>query len=142
VRHSHTRRTALRLTVIRHDPAAGRATSRLALGTVVCARSGDKGGSANIGLWTKTAEAFSWLEAYLTVGRQRELLPEAGSLEVQRYLLPELNAMNFVVVGLLGEGVASSTRPDPKAKGLGELDVGFDIGDSQAKVVRFELAVM
>jgi len=48
------------------------------------------------------------------------LLPEAKDLEVRRYELANLRALNFVVVGLLGEGVASSTRPDPQAKSLGE----------------------
>lgn len=52
--------------------------------------------------------------------RFRELLPEAAGLAVRRFELPWLRALNFVVVGLLGEGVASATRPDPQAKGLGE----------------------
>ncbi|HEY3735799.1 MAG TPA: acyclic terpene utilization AtuA family protein [Jatrophihabitans sp.] len=102
-------------------PLADEPTSHVPLGTIVGARSGDKGGNANIGLWAKTPGAFAWLEAFLTVERLRILLPEAANLDVQRYLLPELNAMNFVVVGILGEGVASSTRPDPQAKGLGEF---------------------
>ena len=50
----------------------------------------------------------------------RQLIPEAADLEVRRYELPNLKALNFVVVGLLGEGVASSTRFDPQAKSLGE----------------------
>jgi hypothetical protein len=50
----------------------------------------------------------------------KDLLPEARDLEVRRYELPNLRALNFVVVGILGEGVASSVRPDPQAKGLGE----------------------
>ena len=54
------------------------------------------------------------------MARFRELLPEATDLEVCRYELPNLCALNFVVVGLLGLGVAASTRPDPQAKGLGE----------------------
>ena len=95
-------------------------TRRLPLGTVIGARSGDKGGNANVGLWARTAEAWRWLDPFLTVGRFRELLPEADGLEVRRYAFPNLAALNFVVVGLLGEGVASSTRPDPQAKGLGE----------------------
>jgi hypothetical protein len=34
--------------------------------------------------------------------------------------LPNLRALNFVVAGILGDGVASATRPNPQAKGLGE----------------------
>lgn len=90
------------------------------LGRVCAARSGDKGGNANVGLWTRTPEEFAWLREHLDVAEFRRLLPEADGLEVRRYELPNLNALNFVVVGLLGEGVASSTRPDPQAKGLGE----------------------
>jgi len=95
-------------------------TTRVPLGRVCAARSGDKGGNANVGVWTSDADAFAWLHSYLTEDRLRELLPEAASLEVRRWVLPNLNALNFVIVGLLGAGVASSTRPDPQAKGLGE----------------------
>jgi len=95
-------------------------TRRAPLGLVCGARSGDKGGNANVGLWTRHPEAYGWLRDYLDVARFRELLPEAASLEVRRYELPNLSALNFVVIGLLGLGVAASTRPDPQAKGLGE----------------------
>jgi len=91
---------------------------RRPLGTIAGARSGDKGGDANLGVWVRTDEAYAWLAAELTVARLKELLPEAG--EVVRYELPNLRALNFVLHGLLGEGVASSTRFDPQAKALGE----------------------
>ena len=101
------------------DPAVP--TTREPLGRVCAARSGDKGGNANVGLWTRDDAGFAWLREYLTVGRFRELLPEATDLVVRRFELANLRALNFVVVGLLGEGVASTTRPDPQAKGLGEF---------------------
>ena len=97
-----------------------RETVRLPLGTLIGARSGDKGGNANVGLWARSDEAWSWLDGELGLERFRQLLPEADGLTVQRHAFPKLRAVNFVVVGLLGEGVASSTRPDPQAKGLGE----------------------
>jgi hypothetical protein len=107
-----------------HPPAqtypAGGATARAPLGRVAGARSGDKGGNANVGLWTRTADEYAWLRAALTVETFRELLPEAAGLPIHRYELPNLLAVNFVVVGLLGNGVADATRPDPQAKGLGE----------------------
>jgi cell division septation protein DedD len=104
------------------DPAApsGSATTRAPLGRVCGARSGDKGGNANIGVWTRDPAAYPWLRDHLTVDRLRALIPEAAPLDVHRYELPNLSALNFVLVGLLGEGVAASTRPDPQAKGLGE----------------------
>jgi Acyclic terpene utilisation family protein AtuA len=90
------------------------------LGRICAARSGDKGGSANIGIWARDPAAYPWLRDYLTVGRLRTLLPECAPLEVRRFELPNLSALNFVIIGLLGEGVAASARPDPQAKGLGE----------------------
>ncbi|MEJ8278698.1 acyclic terpene utilization AtuA family protein [Pseudonocardia spirodelae] len=101
-------------------PGAG-ATRRVPLGTVAGARSGDKGGDANIGVWARDDAAHAWLDAYLTPERVRELLgAEAAGLGVAVHRLPNLRAVNVVVHGLLGDGVASSTRPDPQAKGLGE----------------------
>ena len=96
------------------------ATVRLPLGTLIGARSGDKGGNANVGLWARSDEAWTWLDGELDLERFRQLLPEAHDLTVLRYAFPKLRSINFVIVGLLGEGVASSTRPDPQAKGLGE----------------------
>ncbi len=98
----------------------GGAVARAPLGRIAGARSGDKGGNANLGVWARSDEAYAWLREQLTVERLRELLPEAAGLEVRRYELPRVRALNFVLVGLLGEGVASSTRFDPQAKGLGE----------------------
>ena len=90
------------------------------LGTVVGARSGDKGGDANVGVWARGERAYAWLHGYLTVDELRKLLPEAADLDIDRYELPNLWALNFVVHGLLGAGVAASTRFDPQAKALGE----------------------
>jgi hypothetical protein len=90
------------------------------LGTRFGARSGDKGGNANLGVWARTDADHEWLRRELTADRVRELLPEARDLVVRRYELPNLRAVNFVIEGLLGEGVASSTAFDPQAKGLGE----------------------
>jgi len=95
-------------------------TVRAPLGTIFGARSGDKGGNANVGVWARSDAAYAWLQSFLTVERFQELFPEAKTLEVRRYELPNLRALNFVVVGLLGQGVASSTRMDPQAKSAGE----------------------
>jgi Acyclic terpene utilisation family protein AtuA len=100
----------------RHDGPVRRAP----LGAVAGARSGDKGGDANVGVWARDDAAWPWLANTLTTGRLRELLPEAAGLPVHRYLLPNLRAVNFVIEGLLGEGVAAAARFDPQAKGLGE----------------------
>jgi len=91
------------------------------LGAIVGARSGDKGGNANVGFWVRTADAYTWLENFLTVERLQQLMPEALGLEINRFELPNLLALNFVIKGLLGEGVSSSVRTDPQAKSLGEF---------------------
>ncbi|MDX3186787.1 DUF1446 domain-containing protein [Streptomyces sp. MN03-5084-2B] len=93
---------------------------RVPLGTIAGARSGDKGGNANVGVWVRSEGAWRWLVHRLTVAEFRRLLPETADLPVTRYLLPNLRAMNFVVEGILGEGVASQARFDPQAKALGE----------------------
>jgi hypothetical protein len=122
-------------------------TARLPLGTFVGARSGDKGGNANVGLWVvapveaaavalahgrdgnlhpavadmQLADArYEWLESVVSSDRVREFLPEARDLDVNVYPLPNLRAVNVVIRGILGRGVAETTRIDPQAKGLGE----------------------
>lgn len=95
-------------------------TKRLPLGTVAGARSGDKGGGANIGVWVRTDAQWRWLAHTLTAEKVRELLPEAADLPITRHLLPGIRAVNFVIDGILGQGVAYQARFDPQAKGLGE----------------------
>ena len=102
------------------EPLPAGPTRRTPLGMVAGARSGDKGGSANVGVWVRTDEQWRWLAHTLTVEKLRELLPETADLPVIRHLLPNLRAVNFVIDGILGEGVAYQARFDPQAKGLGE----------------------
>ncbi|MCW2738447.1 acyclic terpene utilization AtuA family protein [Nocardioides sp.] len=115
----------------RPSPYPGRTdslTRRLPLGTFVHARSGDKGGDANVGLWVahdgvdrETYDArVQWLFKMMSPRGLGSLLPEAADLETDVWLLPHLGAVNLVIHGLLGQGVAASTRFDPQAKGLGE----------------------
>jgi hypothetical protein len=101
-------------------PAHGGPTRRVALGSIVGARSGDKGGNANLGVWARDDKAWPWLAHTLTIGELQRLLPETAAYTIHRYVLANLRALNFVIEGLLGEGVASSTRFDPQAKALGE----------------------
>ncbi|MEV0120763.1 acyclic terpene utilization AtuA family protein [Streptomyces sp. NPDC050703] len=102
------------------DPLPPGPTRRAPLARVAGARSGDKGGDANIGVWARSDDAWRWLAHELTADRLRELLPETAPLPVTRHVLPNLRALNFVVEGLLGDGVASRARFDPQAKGIGE----------------------
>ncbi|MEW2631857.1 acyclic terpene utilization AtuA family protein [Streptomyces sp. NPDC048389] len=102
------------------EPPAPGPTRRAPLGLVAGARSGDKGGDANIGVWVRTDAAWRWLAHELTVERLRALLPETAELTVVRHVLPNLRALNFTVAKVLGEGVAAQARFDPQGKALGE----------------------
>ncbi|MFF7968377.1 acyclic terpene utilization AtuA family protein [Streptomyces sp. NPDC007903] len=102
------------------EPLHVGSTRRAPLGHMAGARSGDKGGDANVGVWARSADAWRWLAHELTVERFRELIPEARDLPVTRHVLPDLRALNFVVTGILGAGVAARHRFDPQAKALAE----------------------
>ena len=100
--------------------APGGSTTRAPLGRVIGTRSGDKGGNANLGVFVRSDEAWAWVRDFLTVDELRRLLPETAELPIDRYLLPAIRSMNFLIHGLLQEGVAASTRQDGQAKSLGE----------------------
>jgi len=126
-------RSVVAPTIARSEIPSGE-TKRVPLGTIFGARSGDKGGNANVGVWARSDAGYAWLERFLTVEKFKELIPEARSLEVRRYELPNIRSLNFVVIGLLGEGVSSSVRTDPQAKSLGEY--------LRAKVVEVPVGVL
>jgi hypothetical protein len=91
------------------------------LWVLIGGRSGDKGGDANVGLWADSDEVAQWLLERFDTATFTTVLPEASAFEVDRYPLPNLRAVNFVVHGILGWGVASNLRLDTQAKGLAEL---------------------
>jgi hypothetical protein len=95
-------------------------TVAVPLGQLFAARSGDKGGNANLGVWGKTPEAYAFLQDFLTVEKLKALLTDMAPYEIERYELPNLLALNFYIRGVLGDGVAASSRMDPQAKTLGE----------------------
>ncbi|SOD85750.1 acyclic terpene utilization AtuA family protein [Streptomyces sp. Ag109_G2-15] len=102
------------------EPLPAGPVRRAPLGLVVGARSGDKGGNANVGIWARTDDAWRWLAHTVTADTFRQLIPESRDLPVTRHVLPSLRALNFVVTGILGAGVAAQHRFDPQAKALGE----------------------
>jgi hypothetical protein len=102
------------------DNSGPSSTRRLPLGTIAGARSGDKGGDANIGIWVRRPGAYPWLENLISEDTVRVLLPETAGKTLRITRLPNLNAVNVVIEGLLGEGVADHARFDPQAKGLAE----------------------
>ncbi|KAJ4336021.1 hypothetical protein N0V87_005742 [Didymella glomerata] len=119
-------------------------TTRARLGDIVLARSGDKGGNANIGFFVPTqlpsayaassplyAESWDWLRTYLTIPKLKEMFGESWSdkFYVERVEFPKIMAVHFVVYGVLGRGVSGSSRLDSFAKGMGDWlrDVEVDV---------------
>ena len=89
-------------------------------GKIFGTRSGDKGGCANLGVWAKSQDAYSFLFEFLTVKKLKELMPDLDEYQIDRYELPNILSLNFYVHGILQDGVSSSTRMDGQAKSLGE----------------------
>jgi hypothetical protein len=104
-----------------HGRTLGGTLITVPLWVLVGGRSGDKGGDANVGLWADSKPVAEWLCARFDVAQFKAALPEAAPFAVSRYVLPNLRAVNFVVHGILGWGVASNVRLDTQAKGLAEL---------------------
>lgn len=103
------------------DPAAvDGPTVRAPLGTVLGARSGDKGGNATLGVWARDDAAHAWLRRFWTEARVRELLPEAADLPLRLWEMPNVRAVGATLVGLLGRGVGAELGLDSQAKGLAE----------------------
>jgi len=101
-------------------PAPSDEAIRLPLGDLFGARSGDKGGCANIGVWAKTENAYSFLNECLTVKKIKGLMPDLAEFQIDRYELPNILSLNFYIHGILEDGVSSNTRKDGQAKSLGE----------------------
>jgi hypothetical protein len=93
---------------------------RRPLGDLVHARSGDKGGNSNVGLWVDNDAAWQWLRQALSTDALRQLMPELKDLDVTRHELPHLRAVHFVLHGLLGTGGSSNLRVDQVGKAVGE----------------------
>jgi hypothetical protein len=96
-------------------------TGRLAkvtLGDLAWARSGDKAGNANVGLWVRHPGQLAWLVSALSEEAIRGWLEFTGPIRMT--VLPNLLAVNVELVGWLGRGVAANNHPDPQAKCLAE----------------------
>ncbi|WP_435005556.1 AtuA-related protein [Tundrisphaera lichenicola] len=97
-------------------PAAHPRTEPIRLGEIARARSGDKGTSANIGIIVESRAAYDLLVGQLTPERVAEYFEPMGVIGIDRYELPNLRALNFVLRGILGRG----TRVDSQGKALGQ----------------------
>lgn len=96
------------------------ATEEIYFGRLIGARSGDKGGCANLGVWVKSEKAYSFLYHFLTVEKLKELLSDLADYQIERFDFPNIKAVNFYIHGILGDGASSNTKVDALAKSLGE----------------------
>jgi hypothetical protein len=99
------------------------------LRTIAFARSGDKGDSANIAVFGRSAAAYSWLRDHLKAALVEEYFRPLGVGRVVRYEVPNLDALNFVLPHVLGGGGSRSLRIDSQGKALGMalLEMNVDV---------------
>ena len=95
-------------------------TEEIQFGRLIGARSGDKGGCANLGVWVKNDNSYSFLYHFLTVEKLKELLSDLADYHIERFDFPNIKAVNFYIHGILGDGASSNTKVDALAKSLGE----------------------
>ncbi|KAK1248916.1 hypothetical protein MKX08_007136 [Trichoderma sp. CBMAI-0020] len=93
------------------------------LGDLVLARSGDKGGNVNIGLFVESAEQWEWFRSFMTKDRLRSLMRKDWKdwYFLERVEFPNIYAVHFVVYGSLGRGVTSTSLLDNLGKGFAEF---------------------
>jgi hypothetical protein len=98
-------------------------TVRAPLGRIAGSRSGDKGGNATLGLWTRSDKAHEFLQAQWTEQYVTDLLQvhNRSDITLRLWHLPNLRAVGVTVLGWLGQGTATNILLDTQAKGLGEF---------------------
>jgi hypothetical protein len=102
---------------------------RKCLYDIACARSGDKGASANVGLIARNNESWEFLRSWLTAERVAEFFAPMGAESAERFELPNLVALNFVIHGVLRR----SLRTDAQGKALGQMLLEMQMPDDDIK---------
>lgn len=95
-------------------------------------RSGDKGNAANIGILARRADYLPWLRAALTPDAVHDFFRHTGVTRVERFDLPGMNALNFVLHDALGGGGVASLRIDPQGKAFAQMLMDFPVGIPRA----------
>ena len=101
------------------SPATGRSV-RVPLIRLCYARSGDKGDTCNIGVVARSQEIYPWMCQQLTARRVKDYFAGICQGEVERFEMPNLLALNFLLHESLGGGGTVSLRIDPQGKTLAE----------------------
>jgi hypothetical protein len=96
-------------------------TRHVALGGLIHARAGDKGGNLNLGVWARRPEAWEWIRASLTGNKVAKLLALCDDVSVERHELGNLNGLLFVLRGYFGVSAAGCAILDNLGKGVGEF---------------------
>src|SRR5262245_42564742 len=115
------------------SPHEGRRV-RVPLSRIAYARSGDKGDHANVGVAARSPEAFAFLRTGLDAERVRRHFADLCKGPVERYELPGLRALNFVLRHALGGGGTLSLRADHQGKTLGQAILGMELDVPEAVV--------
>jgi hypothetical protein len=107
---------------------------KVKLETIAHARSGDKGDASNVGLIAQTPELYEVLRAQVTAERVKEHFREVCRGPVQRYELPNILALNFILHDSLGGGGTESLKNDAQGKthAQGLLQMEIDVPEGVA----------
>ena len=98
------------------------------------ARAGDKGDTSDITVFAYHPDDFPILETELTVERVRERFAGVTCGEIERYLVPRLGAVKFVLRNALGGGVTRSLALDAHGKCYSSLLLDMQVRDGRLKV--------
>ena len=101
--------------------------ARLQLHALAHARAGDKGDRLNISLIAYAPELFPLLRETVTESVVADLFAHRHPISVQRYVLPKLSALNFVLDGVLDGGVTQALNLDSHGKTLSFRLLGFSV---------------
>lgn len=105
------------------DPQVFKGPSKqIRLGDIALARSGDKGGNLNVGFFVMNPAHWPWIRSFMTKDRMRQLIGKDwnDSFFIERVEFPHIHAVHFVVYGILGRGVSSTSRLDGFGKGFAD----------------------
>lgn len=113
------------------------AKETILLRRIAYARSGDKGNSSNIGVIANNSAGYAFLVNYLTPRRVEDFFKPLGISSIKRYELPNLDALNFVIGGVLGGGGSRSLRIDSQGKALGQaiLEMTIEVPSDKLKAM-------
>ena len=92
---------------------------KVPVGRIAYARSGDKGGMSNIGVAAREPRWYGPLARELTAEVVQEYFSDRAK-STERFELPNLRALNFLLHGVLGKGGTSTLRLDPQGKALAD----------------------